>query len=616
MEVAQATEQGGVDLRRRHLCAIDPVKDLQIGKLEPALVFVELGVAQRCDLRVGETAEHQIHLAHAAMPGTEQQPLPARIQPIARNPGSGHRFSPTPKTRTGPGEAYIEGSSHAVSRSLCTAAHCVRNARKPACRPMRPDMLSPLFSALTSLPGVGPKLERLYARLLDREVPRVIDLLLHLPSGTIDRRARPKLREVQAGQVVTVAVTVEEHRPAPPHRARAPYRILASDDTGTLTLTFFNARKDYLEKLLPVGETRYVSGTAEFYEGMLQMVHPDRVVDEQGFASLPLVEPVYPLTEGLAPGNVRRAMEGALARLPELPEWQDEAWIARERFPAFAAALRHLHRPAEPHDIAPESLAWTRLAYDELLAGQLALALVRAHMRRTPGRLHGADRNPRPPASQDHRAAGRGRRLARRHPHRPRARRRTRDYSRPAGARRHRSPDRHPRVVPGGCRVPRSGARHCRRAASLRRASAAGTGAEGRGGRRAGAHRHADPAHAGAYLFRRHGRLRIAREAARPPADRHPHDSAVAHRGGRGRGRPRAARGPTRLLGLPAGRGIRKDRSRRRAGTLRGTAQTFRQKSRSGAWPHEGHRKRCHHGALRGGRDAASGRHHGNRGRR
>src|SRR5664279_4971722 len=252
---------------------------------------------------------------------------------------------------------------------------------------MRPLVLSPLFASLTSLPGVGPKLERLYARLLEREAPRIIDLLLHLPSGAIDRRARPKLNEVQAGQVVTVAVTVDEHRPPPPHRARAPYRIVTSDDTGqTLTLTYFNARQDYLEKLLPVGEMRYVSGTAEFYDGNLQMVHPDRVVDEKAFADLPLVEPVYPLTEGLALGNVRRAMESAVKRLPDFPEWQDEAWISRERFPAFADALRQLHRPAEPHDIVPESLAWTRLAYDELLAGQLALALVRSHMRRQAGR--------------------------------------------------------------------------------------------------------------------------------------------------------------------------------------------------------------------------------------
>jgi ATP-dependent DNA helicase RecG len=256
---------------------------------------------------------------------------------------------------------------------------------------MRPPVLNPLFAALTSLSGIGPKLEALYARLLDRETPRLIDLLFHLPSGTIDRRARPKLNEVEPGTVVTVAVTVEEHRPAPRHRPRAPYRVLVSDETGTLTLTFFSARPDYIEKLLPVGETRYVSGTAEFYDGMLQMVHPDRVVDEKGFAALPLVEPVYPLTEGLALGNVRRAVDGALAKLPDLPEWQDEAWVARERFPAFSEALRALHRPHEPHDIAPENPAWTRLAYDELLAGQLALALVRANMRRQAGHEHAGD---------------------------------------------------------------------------------------------------------------------------------------------------------------------------------------------------------------------------------
>ena len=251
---------------------------------------------------------------------------------------------------------------------------------------MRPPRLNPLFASITSLPGVGPKLAVLYGRLLGRDEPRVVDLLMHMPSGTIDRRARPKLNEVQPGQIVTVSVTVEEHRPTPPNRTRAPYRVITSDDTGTLTLTFFHAKRDYLEKLLPIGEKRYVSGTAEFYDGMLQMVHPDRVVDEKGFAELPLVEPVYPLTEGLNLGNVRRAMDGALARIPELPEWQDEAWVSRERLPGFAEALRSLHKPHEPHDIAPESSAWTRLAFDELLAGQLALALMRAHMRRQAGR--------------------------------------------------------------------------------------------------------------------------------------------------------------------------------------------------------------------------------------
>jgi ATP-dependent DNA helicase RecG len=124
---------------------------------------------------------------------------------------------------------------------------------------------------------------------------------------------------------------------------------------------------------------------------MLQMVHPDRVVDEKGFADLPLVEPVYPLTEGLTLGNMRRAMDGALTRIPAVPEWQDAAWVSREHFPVFPQALRALHRPAQPREVDPESLAWSRLAYDELLAGQLALALLRARMRRQAGRGSAGD---------------------------------------------------------------------------------------------------------------------------------------------------------------------------------------------------------------------------------
>jgi len=252
---------------------------------------------------------------------------------------------------------------------------------------MRPDILNPLFAAITSLPGIGPRLEKLYRRLLGRDdVPRVIDLIMHLPTGVIDRRARPKLRDVQPDTVVTVEVTVDRHRPPPPRRARAPYQIYTSDETGDLVLTYFNPHKDYLEKLLPVGATRYVSGTAAFYDGMLQMVHPDRVVDAAGFASLPLVEPVYPLTEGLSLNQVRKAVDAAVACLPDLAEWQEPEWIARQDFPAFATALRELHRPREPSDIDPGGAAWTRLAYDELLAGQLALALVRAHLRRPSGR--------------------------------------------------------------------------------------------------------------------------------------------------------------------------------------------------------------------------------------
>ena len=257
---------------------------------------------------------------------------------------------------------------------------------------MRPAILNPLFAALTTLPGVGPKVDKLYGRLLGREHgARVLDLLFHLPTGTIDRRARPKLKDVVPGTIVTVAVTIDRHRPPRPGRSRAPYLIYASDDTGDIVLTFFNPRKDYIEKTLPKGALRYLSGTTALYDGVLQMVHPDRVVDEAGLANLPLVEPIYPLTEGLSLNQVRKAADASLGKVPNVPEWQDPAWLSRQHFPSFTDALRHIHRPSEPTDVLPETLAWQRLAYDEFLAGQLALALVRKYLRRPSGRRTAGD---------------------------------------------------------------------------------------------------------------------------------------------------------------------------------------------------------------------------------
>jgi ATP-dependent DNA helicase RecG len=251
---------------------------------------------------------------------------------------------------------------------------------------MRPERLNSLFVPVTSLSGVGPKQDKLFRYLLDRDqTPRLVDLLLHLPSNVIDRRARPKIRDAVPGTVVTLEVTIDRHRPAPPGRSRAPHLVYASDDTGDVVLTYFRAKPDYVEKLLPVGTKRYVSGTAQLFDGTLQIVHPDRVVDEAGLAQFTGIDPVYPLTEGLALGSLRRAIAQALGKLPALPEWISPEVLRRCQFPPLAEALQRVHRPLEPSDALPASLYWSRLAYDELLAGQLALALVRAKLRRPAG---------------------------------------------------------------------------------------------------------------------------------------------------------------------------------------------------------------------------------------
>src|ERR1700676_4882447 len=257
---------------------------------------------------------------------------------------------------------------------------------------MRPALLNPLFTPVTSLAGVGPKQDRLLRYLLDRdETPRLIDLLLHLPASVIDRRARPKIRDAVPGTVVTLEVTVDRHRPSPPRNARAPYLVYASDDTGDVVLTFFRAKPGYVEKLLPEGEKRYVSGTLQMYDGIPQIVHPDRVIDEAGFAKLTGIDPVYPLTEGLALGSLRRAVAQALQKPPQLPEWISPEVIRRCKFPDIAEALNRVHVPVELTAILPDGPFWSRLAFDELLAGQLALALVRAQLRRPAGDRHAGD---------------------------------------------------------------------------------------------------------------------------------------------------------------------------------------------------------------------------------
>jgi ATP-dependent DNA helicase RecG len=257
---------------------------------------------------------------------------------------------------------------------------------------MRPALLNPLFAPVTSLSGVGPKQDKLFRYLLGRDdTPRLVDLLLHLPASVIDRRARPKIRDAVPGTVVTLEVTVDRHRPTPGRNPRAPHLVYASDDTGDVVLTYFRSPPGYVEKLLPVGAKRYVSGTAQMYDGTLQITHPDRVVDEEGFAKLSGIDPVYPLTEGLALGSLRRAMAQALQKLPDLPEWISPEVIRRCKFPKVAEALNRVHVPVELTDILPDGPFWSRLAFDELLAGQLALALVRAQLRRPAGDRNAGD---------------------------------------------------------------------------------------------------------------------------------------------------------------------------------------------------------------------------------
>lgn len=254
---------------------------------------------------------------------------------------------------------------------------------------MRPEVLNALFRSVTSLDGVGPKIAVALGRLLCPPAggePRVVDLLFHLPVGLIDRRNQPGIAFSPEGAIVTLKVRVDRHQKPPSGNRRVPYRVYCHDDTGEIALTFFHAKDTWLEKTLPVGETRYVSGKVEWFGGRPAMVHPDHIVAEADFSSLPLIEPVYPMTAGLARKTLARIVHDAVESLPDLPEWLNPGLLARSHWPDFVTAIRTAHRPSGASDLDPSSPHRARLAYDELLANQLALALLRFHHRRIAGR--------------------------------------------------------------------------------------------------------------------------------------------------------------------------------------------------------------------------------------
>ncbi|MEW5962016.1 MAG: OB-fold nucleic acid binding domain-containing protein, partial [Pseudomonadota bacterium] len=255
---------------------------------------------------------------------------------------------------------------------------------------MRPSELSPLFASAQSLAGIGPRLAALLKKALALPPgvgePRVIDLLWHLPTGCIDRRAEPAIADAVPGTIVTLKVRILKHRAPPRGNAKAPYKVACEDDSGRLDLVFFRAERAFIERQLPVGETRYVSGRIERYGEVLQMAHPDYIVTPEARGDLPLLEPVYGLTAGLSSKILVKAARQGLERVPALAEWQQADWLARRGWPSLSDALTRLHRPTDAADVSPASAPWQRLAYDELLAGQLALALVRQSLRSQRGR--------------------------------------------------------------------------------------------------------------------------------------------------------------------------------------------------------------------------------------
>lgn len=247
----------------------------------------------------------------------------------------------------------------------------------------RPASLDPLFRSLHSIKGVGPQLSALLTRFFgapEGQEAVALDLLMHMPSGIVDRRRMDGVAGTFVGHIATLRLHVDRHQPPPRGKPHIPHRVFAHDETGDIQLVFFRAQGNWVEKLLPVGEERYVSGQIGFFNGDKQITHPDYVVEVDKFDSLPLVEPVYPLTHGLSAKALTKLTRQVLETLPELPEWIPPATLAQFKWPTFRTAMNAVHAPNAPADGELWGPARMRLAYDEYLAGQIALMIVRSQL--------------------------------------------------------------------------------------------------------------------------------------------------------------------------------------------------------------------------------------------
>ena len=243
---------------------------------------------------------------------------------------------------------------------------------------MRPALLNPLFAETAALKGVGATLARQLGRL---KLTRALDLIFYLPVMAIERVPLAALDDAYVDRTVTVTVTPLSYDSGSP---RAPFRVRAADAANTwIDLIYFGQGGTFAKKLLPIGEPRVISGRLDRYGQSLQMAHPDYVVAPAAAATIPPREPVYGLTEGLTNRRMTGLVSAALERAPELPEWIEPSVLAKHRWPPWRAALAASHKMLS--DGRGDGAA-DRLAYDELLANQLALLLVRADTRRRRGR--------------------------------------------------------------------------------------------------------------------------------------------------------------------------------------------------------------------------------------
>ena len=245
---------------------------------------------------------------------------------------------------------------------------------------MRPSYLNNLLSPINLVTGIGPKIEKLFNRI---DINLKVHFLWHLPYNIIKHQKHENIHEAQINTLVTLKIKVLKHVPS--RFKKQPYRVHCLCNETPIDIVFFYARHPVVKKNLPEEEIRFVSGKLEYFRNTYQITHPSHIIETTGINKIKNIEPIYSLTAGLSQKIISKYIEQIIKNIPDLNEWIDEIYLIKYRFLNWKNSIVRIHNPDKIEDINNQNIYRRRLAFDELLAHQLAIAIIRNYNQKKKG---------------------------------------------------------------------------------------------------------------------------------------------------------------------------------------------------------------------------------------
>ena len=244
----------------------------------------------------------------------------------------------------------------------------------------RPENIFQLFSSLLNIDGVGEK----KLKLLEKKIgPYIINLLFYLPIKSINRFQNTSLKNINHGEIITCEVEIIEVN-IPNYNFRKRNNIskivtfgINEEKSIRLDIIYFGQNTQYLKNIYKVGNRILISGKFESYNGLGQVVHPDYVVSNNTSHEIPKIEPVYPLFHGVNQKFIFKIINQSIKKIPDVTEWLSDGVIEKYKFENWQTSITKIHNPENIKDAELNSIYRKRLAFDELVANQISMLLIK-----------------------------------------------------------------------------------------------------------------------------------------------------------------------------------------------------------------------------------------------